>query len=85
MITKWKRKNREIIHKWGITDVSDVRTQRAEYLGDEYYSELNSKLEKHTISNKNVLIFINLANILVDFHSYYYRTFNQCYINISVS
>ena len=54
MIMRWKRKNHEIIHKWGITDIGDVRTPRTKYIGDEYYTGLNGKLEKHSVSSKNV-------------------------------
>jgi hypothetical protein len=51
----WIRKNREIIHRWGITDISTVREVRDEYRGDELYAGINTNLEKQSISKLNVL------------------------------
>ncbi len=73
MIMRWKRKNREIIHKWGITDIGDVRTPRSKYIGDEYYTELNGKLEKHSVSSKNVKIVLNKGAYFPYFYSHYNR------------
>lgn len=52
----WIRKNREIVHKWGVTNISAVREVRDNYKGDEVFIGHHMKLEKNSFSNRNVII-----------------------------
>ena len=50
----WIRKNREIVYRWGVNDISTVREVRDDYKGDELSIGKTLKLEKFSNSNKNV-------------------------------
>ena len=66
IVAKWKRKNQEIEHKWGMKISQDQQKMRNEFKGDEYYSDLDAPLEKY-INKKNSVIsfFIGLPILLL--------------------
>ena len=54
---KWKRKCNEIQQKWGLKVSSDYQIIRAEFKGDEYYTDLDAPLEKHVSKYDSFISF----------------------------
>ena len=54
---KWKRKCNEIQQKWGLKLSSDYQIIRPEFKGDEYYTDLDSPLEKHVSKYDSFISF----------------------------
>jgi len=65
IIQKWKRKSTEITFQWGITEKSNSKTIRTEYLGDEYYKSIDSHLEKHSIKQRTIILFFASLPIII--------------------
>jgi hypothetical protein len=64
-VEMWKRKISEITHKWGVNDISNERELRSEFKGDEYYKDLNGKLEKHYETSKTIFLFLLNVPIII--------------------
>ena len=78
-ISRWKRKNEEIHHKWGMKTKTSNREIRSEFRGDEYYKDINSPLQKHSQKYRSLKVFLgSLPLILIllaaDVVVFYYTT-----------
>jgi hypothetical protein len=62
---KWKRKNKEIVQKWGVNDLSVKTEVRETFIGDEFYKSFQTKLEKYDLSNRYVISFLISLPIVV--------------------
>ena len=60
-IIRWKRKESEIQHKWGMRMSEEEQQIRLEYKGDEYCKDIDITISKHTKS------FSSLKNFLITF------------------
>ena len=58
LITMWKRKSTEITFQWGLTDMTNDKTIREDYLGDEYCKNIDLHLEKHSIKYQTTFLFL---------------------------
>ena len=83
-IGRWERKNREIIQKWGINNFTVATQVRENFIGDEYYNNLKTNLDKHDVSFRKLtswavslpLMLIVIASIVIVF---YFSTILQDY------
>ena len=66
ILIKWGRKCNEIQEKWGLKVSSDSQIIRPEFHGDEYYTDLDSPLEKHVSKYDSFIsFFITLPFIIL--------------------
>ena len=66
ILVKWGRKCNEIQEKWGLKVSSDSQIIRPEFHGDEYYTDLDSPLEKHVSKYDSFIsFFITLPFIIL--------------------
>ena len=78
-ISRWKRKNEEIHHKWGLKTKVSKRQIRSQFKGDEYYKDLDGPLQKHVKKYSTLKIFLcSLPLIIIllaaDVVVFYYTT-----------
>ena len=76
---KWRRKCSEIELKWGMRMSVSRQEVRPEFNGDEYYRDLDSRLEKHVKRYSSVYAFLLLLPIILilligDIIVFYYTT-----------
>ena len=62
---KWKRKCNEIQEKWGLKVSSDYQIIRPEFKGDEYYTDLDSPLEKHVSEYDSFISFFSTLPLIL--------------------
>lgn len=65
LVQKWKRKSSEITFQWGVTEITHLKNIRADYLGDEYYKNSDSHLEKHSINQRTLFLFFLSLPIII--------------------
>ena len=76
---KWRRKCSEIELKWGMKISGNKSEVRPEFNGDEFYRDLDSRLEKHVERYSSVKAFILLLPVILglliaDIIIFYYTT-----------
>ena len=76
---KWRRKCSEIELKWGMKISRYKQEVRPEFNGDEFYRDLDSKLEKHVEKYSSVKAFVLLLPVILglliaDIIIFYYTT-----------